>query len=171
MVWRRQAADGRELRIRFDLAAPERWIVQIEGDRREYRSPYLRAALADAADVDVRAPWIIALEDQLRAHLRDSPFINVLRKDMEGYQVVTVDEKKVGNVLGTSGDFVIVEHGHLQKSRHAVPREATHVDDDRQEVRLSVSKQTVLESPKIGKAGEFDGQAVAAHYGYRSQLA
>jgi hypothetical protein len=164
MVWRRRAADGRELRIRFDLAAPDRWSVEIEGDKREYRSPYLRVALADAADDDVQAPWVIALEDQLRAHLRDSPFIDMPRREMEGYQVLTADEKKIGHVVGTSGDFVIVEHGHLQKLRHAVPREATQVDDDRQEVRLTVSKGIVLASPKIHKSGEFDDQAVAAHY-------
>ena len=37
---------------------------------------------------------------------------------MEGYDVVTVDEHKIGKVVGESGDYLIVEQGTLLKSKH-----------------------------------------------------
>ena len=40
---------------------------------------------------------------------------------MEGYDVVTHDDEKVGTVAG-SGDYLIVEHGLLRKTKHALPR-------------------------------------------------
>ena len=41
---------------------------------------------------------------------------------MEGYDVVTFDDEKVGTVAGESGDYLIVEHGLIRKSKHALPR-------------------------------------------------
>jgi hypothetical protein len=38
---------------------------------------------------------------------------------MEGYDVVTIDDKKMGTVVEEPGDFLIVEHGMLRKSRRA----------------------------------------------------
>ena len=40
---------------------------------------------------------------------------------MEGYEVVTVDEHKIGKVVGESGDYLIVEQGTLLKSKHRAP--------------------------------------------------
>ena len=37
---------------------------------------------------------------------------------MEGYDVVTVDEHKVGKVVGEDGNYLIVEQGTLLKSKH-----------------------------------------------------
>jgi hypothetical protein len=82
---------------------------------------------------------------------------------MEGYDVVTVDDKKVGTVVGESGDYLIVEHGLIRKSKRAVPRQFAHVDDGEQQVRITVGKQIVLGSPEHN--GELDEQAVAEHYG------
>ena len=45
---------------------------------------------------------------------------------MEGYEVVTVDEHKIGKVVGESGEFLIVEQGILRKSKHPLPREFAH---------------------------------------------
>lgn len=108
MVRRRQAADGRELRIRFSLLVPDHWIVEVEGDRREYQSHRLRSALAEATENDARTRWVIALEDQVSAHLCDSRSLDIPVREMEHYGVLTADKKKAGRVLGTTGDFVIV---------------------------------------------------------------
>jgi hypothetical protein len=82
---------------------------------------------------------------------------------MDGYDVVTMDDEKVGSVAGQSGDFLIVEHGLVLKSKRAVPRELTRVDNDAQEVRITVGKETFLDSPELD--GELDEPAVLEHYG------
>jgi hypothetical protein len=83
---------------------------------------------------------------------------------MEGYEVVTVDEHKVGKVVGESGDFLIIEQGALLKSKHALPREFAHVDETEQKVRVTVPKEIVDESPKVDDDG-FDEQLAAEYYG------
>ena len=82
---------------------------------------------------------------------------------MEGYEVVTVDEDKIGKVVGESGDFLIVEQGALLKSKHALPREFALVDDSAQLVRVTVPKEMVSDSPKV--EDRIDEQEVAEHYG------
>lgn len=83
---------------------------------------------------------------------------------MEGYEVVTVDENKVGKVVGESGNFLIIEQGTLLKSKHALPRELAHIDETEQKVRVTVPKEIIDDSPKIDDDG-FDEQAAAEHYG------
>jgi hypothetical protein len=83
---------------------------------------------------------------------------------VEGYDVITSDEHKLGHVVGTIGDNVVVEHGTLRKSKHLVPKTFVHVDDGEQVVRLTVSKDIVEESPKLN-GDEPDEHAVAVHYG------
>ena len=83
---------------------------------------------------------------------------------MEGYDVITSDEHKLGHVVGTIGDNVVVEHGTLRKTRHAVPKTFVHPDDGEKVVRLTISKQLVEDSPKLDN-GDLDEQAVAEHYG------
>jgi len=85
---------------------------------------------------------------------------------VEGYDVITSDEHKLGRVVGTIGDNVVVEHGTLRKTRHAVPKAFVHVDNGEKVVRLTVSKELVEESPKV--QDEFDARAVAEHYGLAS---
>jgi hypothetical protein len=82
---------------------------------------------------------------------------------MQGYDVVTIDGAKVGKVVGESGDYLIVEHGTLRKSKHALPRQFAHVDDSEQQVRMTVAKEIFLDSPKLD--GELDHRAAAEHYG------
>jgi hypothetical protein len=67
---------------------------------------------------------------------------------MEGYDVVTVDDHKVGKVVGESGNFLIIEQGALLKSKHALPRELAHVDESEQKVRVTVPKEIVDDSPE-----------------------
>ena len=83
---------------------------------------------------------------------------------MENYDVVTNDDAKVGHVVGTEGDFVVVEHGLIRKQKHAVPRQLANVDEGEQVVRLTVSKEVFEEGPKI-EDGEINRQQVAQYYG------
>jgi hypothetical protein len=83
---------------------------------------------------------------------------------MEGYEVVTSDDCKLGQVAAVEQDHLIVEHGLLKKSRHAVPTTFAHTDEAEKVVRLSVSKEIVESSPKL-ENGSIDTQAVAEHYG------
>lgn len=83
---------------------------------------------------------------------------------MEGYDVITSDEHKLGHVVGTIGDNLVVEHGTLRKTKHAVPKVFVHPDEAEQVVRLTVSKELVEDSPKLDD-GDLDERAVAEHYG------
>jgi len=82
---------------------------------------------------------------------------------MQGYDVVTVDDHKIGKVVGQSGHFLIVEQGALLKSKHPLPREFAHVDESEQQVRVTVPKEIVSDSPKIDD--DFDERAAAEYYG------
>jgi hypothetical protein len=79
---------------------------------------------------------------------------------MHGKDVLTVDDEKVGHVVGEEGDFLLVEHG-LLKTKHAVPR--TFLNDEGDHYRTTLSKQLIHDSPKLN--GELDPQVVAEHYG------
>ncbi len=83
---------------------------------------------------------------------------------MEGYDVITSDEHKLGHVVLAEGDFLIVEHGHLRRKQFAVPNVFAHVDDSEQVVRLSVSKELVEDTPPV-EDGKYDRRAIAEHYG------
>jgi hypothetical protein len=66
--------------------------------------------------------------------------------------------------LAVQDNHLVIEHGLLKKSRHAVPETFAHSDDSEETVRLSVSKEIVVNSPKL-ENGSIDTQAVAEHYG------
>ena len=83
---------------------------------------------------------------------------------MEGFEVVTSDDCKIGHVVEVRDGHLIVEHGLLKKTRHAVPETFAHTSDGEQVVRLSVSKEIVESSPKL-ENGSIDTQAVAEHFG------
>jgi len=83
---------------------------------------------------------------------------------MEGFEVVTSDDCKFGHVVSVEESHLIIEHGVLKKSRHAVPETFAHTDDAEQTVRLTVPKQIVESSPKL-EGDSIDSQAVAEHYG------
>lgn len=83
---------------------------------------------------------------------------------MEGYEVITSDERELGRVVEVTDDNLIVEHGLLRKSRHAVPRAFAKPDVADQIVRLTVSEDLVTTSPKVDD-DSFDERAVAQHYG------
>jgi hypothetical protein len=84
---------------------------------------------------------------------------------MEGYEVITSDDEKLGQVARVEDGYLIVEHKHLLKARqHAIPLAFAHAEDAEKVVRLSVSKKLIEDGPEV-KDGEFDRQAVAEHYG------
>jgi hypothetical protein len=82
---------------------------------------------------------------------------------MEGYDVVTIDDEKVGTVAEEAGDFLIVEHGLLRKSSHALPRQLAHANEEAREVRITVAKEVFLDSPELD--GDLDERAVQEYYG------
>jgi hypothetical protein len=83
---------------------------------------------------------------------------------MEGYEVITSDESKLGPVVDVKGDNLIVERGLLRKSRYAIPKAFAEEDGSERVVRLTVSEEVVENSPKL-EDGEVDERAVAQHYG------
>lgn len=85
---------------------------------------------------------------------------------MEGYAVVTTDDKRVGHVVGMEGDYYIVESGSvLGKSRHPVPKEYATVDATRECVLIRISTEVLRGAPKLGRDGRFDETAAADYYG------
>lgn len=86
---------------------------------------------------------------------------------MDGWDVVTSDEKKAGTVAGESGGCLLVEHGALRKSRFALPREFAHRCDGF--VRALVSKEILLSAPTADDEGNLDRHAVARHYGLETE--
>ena len=83
---------------------------------------------------------------------------------MEGFEVVTSDDCKIGHVVAVENGHLIIEHGLLKKTKHAVPETFAYPDEGEQTVRLSVSKEIVESSPKLDN-GSIDTQAVAEHFG------
>jgi hypothetical protein len=83
---------------------------------------------------------------------------------MEGFDVVTSDDSKIGHVETVRDGHLIIEHGLFKKTKHAVPETFAYPDHAEQTVRLSVSKEIVESSPKLAN-GSIDTQAVAEHFG------
>lgn len=82
---------------------------------------------------------------------------------MHGYDVITSDGEKMGQVVGTDGGMLVIERGTIRKSRYAVPQEVVETDAAESAVKLSVSKRVVEEGPSVGD--EIDEREVAAYYG------
>ena len=78
--------------------------------------------------------------------------------------MIAADDAKAGQIVAVDGDLLIVERGHLRKSRHAIPVAFAHVDDGEQVVRLSITKELLEDSPAV-EEDELDREAVALHYG------
>lgn len=81
---------------------------------------------------------------------------------MQGQDVVTSDDHKLGTVVGDRDGCVIVESGHVFKTRHAVPKDFLHEHDG--VLRATVGKDVVRDSPKV-EGDSFDVNAVKLHYG------
>ena len=81
---------------------------------------------------------------------------------MEGQDVVTSDEHKLGHVVAEREGYVVVESGHVFKSRHAIPTDFLHEHDG--VLRATVAKSVVTDSPKL-EEDEVDLDALRLHYG------
>ena len=81
---------------------------------------------------------------------------------MKGQDVVSSDDHKLGTVVAEREDCVVVESGHVFKSRHAIPTDFLHEHDG--VLRATVGKEVVDESPKAD-GDSFDANAIRMHYG------
>jgi len=81
---------------------------------------------------------------------------------MEGQDVVTNDDHKLGTVVAERDGIAVVESGHVFKTRHAIPTEFLHDCDG--VLRATVGKEIVSDSPKVD-GDSFDVEAVKMHYG------
>ena len=81
---------------------------------------------------------------------------------MKGQDVVSSDDRKVGTVVAERDGCVVVESGHVFKSRHAIPTDFLHEHDG--VLRATVGKEVVEESPKVDD-DSFDTNSIRMHYG------
>jgi hypothetical protein len=81
---------------------------------------------------------------------------------MEGQSVVTSDDHKLGTVVAERDDCVVIETGHVFKSRHAIPRSFLHEHDG--VLRATVTKDVVNDSPKVDLEN-WSCEDVRLHYG------
>jgi hypothetical protein len=82
---------------------------------------------------------------------------------MEGRQVVTSDAERLGAVLAERDGCVIVETGHIFKTKHAIPHDFLHEHEDGM-LHATVAKDVVSGSPKVD-VDDFDRGEVRRHYG------
>ena len=82
---------------------------------------------------------------------------------MKGYDVQAFDGHKIGQVVDVEDGFIVFEHGHLHKTKQALPDVSATVDDEEQVVHSNLSKKLIYESPKVD--GDLDREAIAQHYG------
>jgi hypothetical protein len=85
---------------------------------------------------------------------------------VEGFPLVTTDDRRIGRLVGMEGDHYIVESGlPFRKSRFPLPKRYVSVDRERGRALAQVSKETLCGGPKVGRDGAIDEAAVAAYYG------
>jgi hypothetical protein len=85
---------------------------------------------------------------------------------MEGYTVLTVDDEKVGEVVGRTGEHLVVERGHLRKHRHLLPMSFVEPNDGEECVRTTLSKAMIEDSPELhGDDADEVEVAVLRYYG------
>jgi hypothetical protein len=81
---------------------------------------------------------------------------------VKGQDVVTNDDHTLGTVIAERDDCVIVETGHVFKTKHAIPRAFLHDHDG--ELRATVTKDVVDASPKVDLQN-WSYEEVRRHYG------
>jgi hypothetical protein len=81
---------------------------------------------------------------------------------MEPKTVVTSDDHKLGTVVDERDNCIVIETGHVFKTRHAIPREFVHEVGG--ELRATVTKDVVDDSPKVD-LDNWDCSDVRLHYG------
>jgi hypothetical protein len=81
---------------------------------------------------------------------------------MERQTVVTSDNQKLGTVVDERDRCVVIETGHVFKTKHAIPREFLHEVEG--VLRATVTKDVVDDSPKVDLEN-WDCSVVRLHYG------
>ena len=81
---------------------------------------------------------------------------------MEHQTVVTSDDHKLGTVVDERDNCVVIETGHVFKTKHAIPRDFLHEVDG--VLRATVTKDVIDDSPKVDLE-KWDCGAVRLHYG------
>src|SRR6476661_5337588 len=81
---------------------------------------------------------------------------------MEPQTVVTSDNQKLGTVVDERDRCVVIETGHVFKTKHAIPREFLHEVEG--VFRATVTKDVVDDSPKVDLEN-WDCSVVRLHYG------
>jgi hypothetical protein len=81
---------------------------------------------------------------------------------LEARTVVTSDDQKLGTVIDERDNCVVIETGHVFKTKHAIPREFLHEVDG--VLRATVTKDVVDDSPKVDLE-QWDCSTVRLHYG------
>jgi hypothetical protein len=85
--------------------------------------------------------------------------------NLQGFRVVTQEGKTVGYVAGESETALIVECGTWpRKAWRALPRRYAVASEERS-VMMQVSKQMLVQSPKLKKSEPVDDAAVASWWG------
>jgi hypothetical protein len=87
---------------------------------------------------------------------------------MEGRQVVTSDDERLGTVLAERDGCVIVETGHVFKTKHAIPHDFVHEHDG--VLHTTVARDVVADSPKVD-VDHFDAGEIRRHYGLEVEFA
>jgi len=82
--------------------------------------------------------------------------------EVEDQTVVTSDDQKLGTVVAERDRCVVIETGHVFKTKHAIPREFLHEVDG--VLRATVTKDVVGDSPKVD-LDNWDCSAIRLHYG------
>ena len=82
---------------------------------------------------------------------------------MESRHVVTSDAERLGTVIAERDDCVIIETGHIFKTKHAIPRDFIHDGDD--VVIATVTKDVVADSPKVDLDNWNSTEVRFDHYG------
>jgi hypothetical protein len=84
---------------------------------------------------------------------------------MEGFDVISVaDDERLGTVVRKEGDYIVFEHGMFRKQQHAIPSTTVEIDVGAREVRTTLSKGLIENSPRV-EGDSIDRDALARHYG------
>jgi hypothetical protein len=86
---------------------------------------------------------------------------------MQEIEVVTSDDHNLGKAIAERDDCVVVETGHVFKSKHAIPKSFLHEQDGM--LRATVTKGVVMDSPKID-LDDWDRHEVYQHYGLETEF-
>lgn len=86
---------------------------------------------------------------------------------MEATEVVTSDGRSLGQVVEERDGCVVVETGHVFKSKHAIPGSFLHEVDGK--LRATVTKEVVTGSPKVDLS-RWDVHEILRHYGVETDF-